>query len=122
MSKEMKTGAFTPIPWEQAGRSFFALYSQRPALSSPADSCKHCNSSPVFLPEMMTGQILGSASPLLAIKYQISIMIVILASTAMSATFTIMTTTQTTFDGFGVVKKEIYKEKGKKEKGKREKK
>jgi putative ABC transport system permease protein len=40
----------------------------------------------VFLPGMVTGQILGSASPLLAIKYQISIMIVILTSTAMNAT------------------------------------
>jgi putative ABC transport system permease protein len=72
----------------------------------------------VFLPGMMTGQILGGASPLLAIKYQISIMIAIFVSTAMSATFSILTTTRTTFDEFGVVKKDIYKEKGKKEKGK----
>ncbi len=75
----------------------------------------------VFLPGMMTGQILGGASPLLAIKYQISIMIAIFVSTAMCTTFSILTTTQTTVDEFGIVKKEIYKEKGKKEKGKKEK-
>jgi putative ABC transport system permease protein len=40
----------------------------------------------VFLPGMMTGQILGGASPLLAIKYQISIMIAIFVSTTMSTT------------------------------------
>jgi hypothetical protein len=33
-------------------------------------------------------------------------------------TFSILTTSQTTFDEFGIVKKEIYKEKEKKEKGK----
>lgn len=70
----------------------------------------------VFLPGMMTGQILDGASPLLAIKYQISIMIAIFVSTAMSTTFSILTTTQTTFDEFGIVKKEIYKEKGKESK------
>jgi putative ABC transport system permease protein len=70
----------------------------------------------VFLPGMMTGQILGGASPLLAIKYQISIMIAIFVSTTMSTTFSILTTTQATFDEFGLVRKEIYKEKGKKEK------
>ena len=67
---------------------------------------------------MMTGQILGGASPLLAIKYQISIMIAIFVSTTMSTTFSILTTTRTTFDEFGLVKKEIYKEKGKKGKRK----
>ena len=72
----------------------------------------------VFLPGMMTGQILGGASPLLAIKYQISIMIAIFVSTTTSTTFSILTTTQATFDEFGLVRKEIYKEKGKKEKSK----
>lgn len=65
----------------------------------------------VFLPGMMTGQILGGASPLLAIKYQISIMIAIFVSTAMSTTFSILVTTKTTFDDFGLIKKEVYKEK-----------
>jgi len=68
----------------------------------------------VFLPGMMTGQILGGASPLLAIKYQISIMIAIYVSTTMSTTFSILTSIQATFDEFGLVRKEIYREKGKK--------
>ncbi|MGB9940030.1 ABC transporter permease [Methanosarcina sp.] len=70
----------------------------------------------VFLPGMMTGQILGGASPLLAIKYQISIMIVIYVSTALSTTLSILASIQATFDEFGLVRKEIYRQKGK-EKG-----
>ncbi len=38
----------------------------------------------VFLPGLMTGQILGGTEPLLAIKYQITIMLAILASVALS--------------------------------------
>lgn len=68
----------------------------------------------VFLPGMMTGQILGGASPLLAIKYQISIMIAIYVSTTMSTTFSILTSIQAAFDEFGLVRKDIYREKGKK--------
>lgn len=68
----------------------------------------------VFLPGMMTGQILGGASPLLAIKYQISIMIAIYVSTTMSTTFSILTSIQASFDEFGLVRKEIYREKGRK--------
>lgn len=69
----------------------------------------------VFLPGLMTGQILGGASPILAIKYQISIMIAIYVSTVMSTTFCILSTIRTTFDEYGLVRKEIYREK----KGKR---
>ncbi len=67
----------------------------------------------VFLPGMMTGQILGGASPMLAIKYQISIMIALYVSTSMSTAFSIFSTINTTFDEYGLVKKEIYREKGK---------
>ncbi|WP_410508979.1 ABC transporter permease [Methanosarcina hadiensis] len=74
----------------------------------------------VFLPGMMTGQILGGASPMLAIKYQISIMIALYVSTCMSTVFSIFSTIHTTFDEYGLVKKEIYRDKGKKkEKGKK---
>jgi len=73
----------------------------------------------VFLPGMMTGQILGGASPILAIKYQISIMVAIYVSTSMSTSFSILSTIHTTFDEYGLVKKEIYREKGKR-KGKKE--
>lgn len=67
----------------------------------------------VFLPGMMTGQILGGASPMLAIKYQISIMIALYVSTSMSAVFSIFSTIHTTFDEYGLVKKEIYRKKRK---------
>ncbi|MFC1853963.1 ABC transporter permease, partial [candidate division CSSED10-310 bacterium] len=39
----------------------------------------------VFLPGMMTGQIIGGSSPLLAIKYQIAIMLTILGSVSLSS-------------------------------------
>jgi TIGR00245 family protein len=39
----------------------------------------------VFLPGMMTGQILGGASPLVAIEYQIAVMLSMLGSVALSA-------------------------------------
>lgn len=72
----------------------------------------------VFLPGMMTGQILGSASPLLAIKYQISIMIVILISTAMSATYSILTTTQKLLMDLELLKRRSIKKKARRKKGK----
>lgn len=62
----------------------------------------------VSLPGMMTGQILGGASPLVAIKYQITIMIAIYVSTLMSSTLSILTTLKTAFDEYGLVNKELY--------------
>jgi putative ABC transport system permease protein len=41
----------------------------------------------VSIPGMMTGQILGGVSPLIAIKYQIVIMLLLVGSTAISAVF-----------------------------------
>lgn len=41
----------------------------------------------VFLPGMMTGQILGGASPLVSINYQIAIMLGILGAVALSVVF-----------------------------------
>lgn len=70
----------------------------------------------VFLPGMMTGQILGGVSPILAIKYQISIMVALYVSTSMSTTFSILSTIRTTFDEYGLVKKEIYREKSERKK------
>ncbi|MDD4497863.1 MAG: ABC transporter permease [Methanosarcinaceae archaeon] len=65
----------------------------------------------VFLPGMMTGQILGGASPIIAIKYQISIMVAIYVSTVMSTTFCVFSSIKVSFDEYGLVKKEIYHEK-----------
>lgn len=62
----------------------------------------------VALPGMMTGQILGGTSPLIAIKYQIAIMIAIYVSTLLSATLSILTSFRTAFDEYGLVNKELY--------------
>jgi putative ABC transport system permease protein len=62
----------------------------------------------VSLPGMMTGQILGGASPLIAIKYQITIMIAIYVSTILSATLSILTSFRTAFDEYGLVNKDLY--------------
>jgi len=62
----------------------------------------------VFLPGMMTGQILGGLSPLLAIKYQMVIMITIFVSTAIAINLTILLTMRTCFDEFGLLKKKTF--------------
>lgn len=62
----------------------------------------------VALPGMMTGQILGGASPLVAIKYQITIMVAIYVSTLLSTTLSIITSFRTAFDEYGLVDKELY--------------
>jgi len=63
----------------------------------------------VSLPGMMTGQILGGSVPLVAIKYQIAIMIAILASTVLSIALSILFTVGYSFHKNGVLKKEIFK-------------
>jgi len=63
----------------------------------------------VSLPGMMTGQILGGSVPLVAIKYQIAIMVAILAATVLSIAFSIFLTSRKTFLPSGVLKKEVVK-------------
>ena len=65
----------------------------------------------VSLPGMMTGQILGGSVPLVAIKYQIAIMIAILASTVLSISLSILFTVRYSFHKNGVLKKKIFAEK-----------
>lgn len=43
----------------------------------------------VFLPGMMTGQILGGTDPLVAVKYQIVVMLMLAASTAIGSTIAV---------------------------------
>jgi len=52
----------------------------------------------VFLPGMMTGQILAGASPLTAIKYQIAIMMGILGSVTLTVYFMVNNGTKTFFN------------------------
>ena len=71
----------------------------------------------VFLPGMMTGQILGGASPLTAIKYQIAIMIAIFTILGIAVTLTILFTIRSCFDDYGVMKKTLFNRKRKKAEG-----
>lgn len=63
----------------------------------------------VALPGMMTGVILGGASPMIAIKYQIAIMIAIFSSTAISAILAIFFSLGISFDEYGILKAIIFK-------------
>ena len=65
----------------------------------------------VFLPGMMTGQILGGASPDVAIKYQVAIMLAIFTSVALSVGLALFFTTRKGFDAFGVLREELLSEK-----------
>jgi len=61
----------------------------------------------VFLPGMMTGQILGGSSPLTAIKYQIAIMAAILCSVAITAFLILTLEYRHFFDKYHLPRKEI---------------
>ena len=63
----------------------------------------------VALPGMMTGVILGGADPMTAIKYQIAIMIAILAGTAITVALGIWLTTRQTFTAYGTLDHSIFK-------------
>jgi putative ABC transport system permease protein len=64
----------------------------------------------VALPGMMTGVILGGASPEVAIKYQIMIMIAIVVSTILSVFLTILMTMRSCFTGYGTLREDIFVE------------
>jgi len=62
----------------------------------------------VSLPGMMTGVILGGASPAVAIKYQIMIMIAIVVSTIASVVLTILMTIHVCFTEYGILDHNIF--------------
>lgn len=62
----------------------------------------------VALPGMMTGVILGGASPEVAIKYQIMIMIAIVVSTIISVVLTILLTLRVCFNRYGVLRQSVF--------------
>ncbi len=62
----------------------------------------------VALPGMMTGVILGGASPEVAIKYQIMIMIAIVVSTIISVVLTILMTLPVCFNRYGILKPDVF--------------
>ena len=63
----------------------------------------------VFLPGMMTGQILGGSSPLIAVEYQIAIMIAIYVATVMNVVLGILILMFRSFDEYGMFKKDMLK-------------
>ncbi len=63
----------------------------------------------VFLPGMMTGQIIGGSSPDTAIRYQIAIMITIFVCITLSVVLTILFSVRRSFDAFGNLKEEVFR-------------
>jgi len=62
----------------------------------------------VSLPGMMTGVILGGASPATAIKYQIAIMISIFSGTAITVALGIRLTSRSSFTAYGLLDRAIF--------------
>ncbi|NPA43199.1 MAG: ABC transporter permease [Chlorobi bacterium] len=62
----------------------------------------------ISLPGMMTGQILGGSDPMVAVKYQIMILVVIFASTSLNVWLTLQFSNRIAFDAFGNLRKEIF--------------
>jgi putative ABC transport system permease protein len=62
----------------------------------------------VFLPGMMTGTILGGASPVVAIKYQIMVMIAIFVCINLGIVFSILASARTSFNEYGMLNESIF--------------
>ncbi len=65
----------------------------------------------VSLPGMMTGQILGGSTPLVAIKYQIAIMLAIFTSMCISTTIAVFLAARKSFNLMGMLKGGVWKNK-----------
>jgi len=65
----------------------------------------------ISLPGMMTGQILGGSDPMVAVKYQIMILVVIFASTALNVWFAINFSERIAFDEWDNFRPSIFAEK-----------
>jgi putative ABC transport system permease protein len=64
----------------------------------------------VFIPGMMTGQILGGSTPMTAIKYQIAIMISIFVILNVAVLLTVKLSLRACFDEYGILKPEVFDE------------
>lgn len=62
----------------------------------------------IWLPGMMTGQILGGSSPVIAIKYQIMIMVAVFVGGVLNVVLAIRLSLKSSFDEYDMLKKEIY--------------
>jgi putative ABC transport system permease protein len=64
----------------------------------------------VFLPGMMTGQIIGGSSPDTAIRYQLAIMVAIFVCITLSVVLTLLFSVRRSFDGFGNLREGVISE------------
>lgn len=62
----------------------------------------------VSLPGMMTGQMIGGSSPIIAVKYQILIMLAIFTSAAFSIFISLFLLKNRAFDTFGRLREDVY--------------
>ncbi len=63
----------------------------------------------ISLPGMMTGQILGGSSPVVAIKYQVLIMLAIFTGCSINLFLSILLSNRFIFDGYNRFKEEVMK-------------
>jgi putative ABC transport system permease protein len=72
----------------------------------------------IWLPGMMTGQILGGSDPSIAIKYQIMIMVAVFVGGVVTVFISLMTSKRFAFDDYAKFDRRIYSEKKQKKNGK----
>ena len=65
----------------------------------------------VSLPGMMTGQILSGQSPLIAVKYQLAVMVAIFIAQYVSMHLTLWLSIRRGFDGYDMLKPELFRQK-----------
>lgn len=70
----------------------------------------------VALPGMMTGQILGGISPIVAVKYQVILMVSIFVTMSISVFLSVYSSARVSFDEFGRIRDDIFVAGGKKKK------
>ncbi len=63
----------------------------------------------VSLPGMMTGQILGGATPETAIKYQIAIVLAIFTAVTLSVSLAVYCTSRRAFNAYGILKEDLFR-------------
>ncbi len=63
----------------------------------------------IALPGMMTGQILGGSNPMVAVKYQIMILVVVFSSTSLNVWLTIVLANKKAFDAWDNFKRSIFR-------------
>ncbi|HLV30054.1 MAG TPA: ABC transporter permease [Chitinispirillaceae bacterium] len=104
--KEFSTYLFMGARLNEAVRPYFKAALK--AASSPHVATM-ATIGIVSLPGMMTGQILGGSFPVVAIKYQIAIMISIFTAMSLSAYLNIRLSLKAGFDDFQNLRREVLK-------------